>query len=121
MLITGHTHEVRRSARSLARGAFAGVALHAGAGADSRCVLRPQFKAYKYEDRLFINPVRAPLQDAGRAGSTRGVPRLTLRPVQGSATGAYSPLRATSKPSFVLMDVDGARVRHRFRSLAPCA
>jgi vacuolar protein sorting-associated protein 29 len=31
--------------------------------------------------------------------------------VQGSATGAYSPLRATSKPSFVLMDVDGVRVR----------
>jgi hypothetical protein len=30
---------------------------------------------------------------------------------QGSATGAYSPLRATSKPSFVLMDVDGVRVR----------
>jgi hypothetical protein len=30
---------------------------------------------------------------------------------QGSATGAYSPLRAATKPSFVLMDVDGSRVR----------
>jgi len=43
-----------------------------------------EFKAYKYEDRLFINP--------------------------GSATGAYSPLRATTRPSFVLMDVDGQRL-----------
>jgi hypothetical protein len=52
------------------------------------CALRAlQFKAYKYEDRLFINP--------------------------GSATGAYSPLRAQSRPSFVLMDVDGVRVRPR--------
>lgn len=44
-----------------------------------------EFKAYKYEERLFINP--------------------------GSATGAYSALRATTRPSFVLMDVDGQRVR----------
>ena len=29
---------------------------------------------------------------------------------QGSATGAYSPLRATTRPSFVLMDVDGTRL-----------
>ena len=43
-----------------------------------------EFKAYKYEDRLFINP--------------------------GSATGAYSPLRASTRPSFVLMDVDGQRL-----------
>ena len=47
------------------------------------------------------------------------MPRLTLCAVQGSATGAYSPLRATSKPSFVLMDVDGARVRHWFSLAAP--
>jgi|APGre2960657444_1045066.scaffolds.fasta_scaffold03600_6 hypothetical protein len=34
-------------------------------------------------------------------------------PVQGSATGAYSPLRAATRPSFVLMDVDGTRVRRQ--------
>jgi hypothetical protein len=39
----------------------------------------------------------------------------------GSLTGAYSPLRATSRPSFVLMDVDGARVRPRFRTLRRAA
>mmetsp|Transcript_21311 Transcript_21311/g.67420 ORF Transcript_21311/g.67420 Transcript_21311/m.67420 type:complete len:184 (-) Transcript_21311:129-680(-) len=43
-----------------------------------------QFKAYKYEDRFLINP--------------------------GSATGAYSSMSPDSKPSFVLMDIDGGRV-----------
>ena len=43
-----------------------------------------QFKAYKYEDRLLVNP--------------------------GSATGAYGSLRAEANPSFVLMDVDGPRM-----------
>ncbi|KAK3246873.1 Vacuolar protein sorting-associated protein 29 [Cymbomonas tetramitiformis] len=43
-----------------------------------------QFKAYKYEDRLVINP--------------------------GSATGAYSAITPDVKPSFVLMDIDGLRV-----------
>jgi hypothetical protein len=36
---------------------------------------------------------------------------LPMSVSQGSATGAYSPLRAATKPSFVLMDVDGSRVR----------
>jgi len=40
-----------------------------------------QFKAYKYEDRLLVNP--------------------------GSATGAYGSLAAEANPSFVLMDIDG--------------
>mmetsp|Transcript_19457 Transcript_19457/g.48668 ORF Transcript_19457/g.48668 Transcript_19457/m.48668 type:complete len:184 (-) Transcript_19457:164-715(-) len=43
-----------------------------------------QFKAYKYEDRLLVNP--------------------------GSATGAYGSLNAAANPSFVLMDIDGPRV-----------
>ena len=42
------------------------------------------FTAHKYEGRLFINP--------------------------GSATGAFSPLRAATRPSFVLMDVEGSRL-----------
>ena len=33
--------------------------------------------------------------------------RLQINP--GSATGAYSPLSAAVRPSFVLMDVDGSR------------
>ena len=45
-----------------------------------------EFKAYKYEDRFIINP--------------------------GSATGAYSGINFDVKPSFVLMDIDGARVRN---------
>mmetsp|Transcript_23996 Transcript_23996/g.81849 ORF Transcript_23996/g.81849 Transcript_23996/m.81849 type:complete len:190 (-) Transcript_23996:748-1317(-) len=43
-----------------------------------------QFKAYKYEDRLLLNP--------------------------GSATGAYSATAVESKPSFLIMDVNGPRV-----------
>ena len=43
-----------------------------------------QFKAFKYEDRLLVNP--------------------------GSATGAYGCLNAENNPSFVLMDIDGPRV-----------
>mmetsp|Transcript_30417 Transcript_30417/g.51265 ORF Transcript_30417/g.51265 Transcript_30417/m.51265 type:complete len:186 (+) Transcript_30417:184-741(+) len=43
-----------------------------------------QFKAYKYEDRLLINP--------------------------GSATGAFSSITHDVRPSFVLMDIDGERV-----------
>jgi vacuolar protein sorting-associated protein 29 len=34
--------------------------------------------------------------------------RLQINP--GSATGAYSSLNAEVRPSFVLMDVDGAKV-----------
>ena len=127
MLITGHTHEVR-AARGRWRGALARAERGCGAAADSRHLLRPQFKAYKYEDRLFINPVRGCVQGGRRARSKRLALTRDPRclPQQGSATGAYSPLRATSKPSFVLMDVDGARVRPRFRTLRraaprPCA
>ena len=75
------------------------------------CAHAPQFKAYKYEDRLFINPVRiARACSPSSPLSTRL--RLTRGSVaaQGSATGAYSPLRATTRPSFVLMDVDGTRL-----------
>lgn len=43
-----------------------------------------QFKAYKHQGKLLINP--------------------------GSATGAYSALSTDSAPSFVLMDIDGPRV-----------
>lgn len=43
-----------------------------------------QFKAYKHQGRLLLNP--------------------------GSATGAYSSLGIEANPSFVLMDVDGPRV-----------
>ena len=43
-------------------------------------------QAYKYEDRLLINP--------------------------GSATGAYGSMNANAGPSFVLMDINGAKVRH---------
>ena len=42
-------------------------------------------QAYKYEDRFLINP--------------------------GSATGAYSSITPEVKPSFVLMDIDGSKVR----------
>eukprot|EP00243_Klebsormidium_subtile_P006359 TRINITY_DN2696_c0_g1_i2.p1 TRINITY_DN2696_c0_g1~~TRINITY_DN2696_c0_g1_i2.p1 ORF type:complete len:191 (-),score=45.77 TRINITY_DN2696_c0_g1_i2:177-749(-) len=43
-----------------------------------------QFKAYKHQGRLMINP--------------------------GSATGAYSSITYDVNPSFVLMDIDGQRV-----------
>ena len=43
-----------------------------------------EFKAYKHEGRLLVNP--------------------------GSATGAYSSLTYEVNPSFVLMDIDGDRV-----------
>ncbi|GBG79289.1 hypothetical protein CBR_g29439 [Chara braunii] len=43
-----------------------------------------QFKAYKHQGRLIINP--------------------------GSATGAYSSMTYDVNPSFVLMDIDGIRV-----------
>ena len=43
-------------------------------------------QAFKYEDRLLINP--------------------------GSATGAYSSVTEDTKPSFVLMDIDGSKVRN---------
>lgn len=43
-----------------------------------------EFKAYKHEGRLLVNP--------------------------GSATGAYSSLTYNVHPSFVLMDIDGDRV-----------
>jgi predicted phosphodiesterase len=42
-------------------------------------------QAYKYEDRLLINP--------------------------GSATGAYGTMNASAGPSFVLMDINGGKVR----------
>jgi len=42
-----------------------------------------EFKAYKYEDRLLINP--------------------------GSATGAYGTMNADAGPSFVLMDINGGK------------
>ncbi|BDA49162.1 Vacuolar protein sorting-associated protein 29 [Coccomyxa sp. Obi] len=42
-----------------------------------------EFKAFKFEDRILINP--------------------------GSATGAYSDVIEAPKPSFVLMDIDGSK------------
>ena len=45
-------------------------------------------QAYKYEDRFLINP--------------------------GSATGAYSSVTRNVKPSFVLMDIDGAKASSSF-------
>lgn len=41
-------------------------------------------QAYKYENRLLINP--------------------------GSATGAYGTMNASAGPSFVLMDINGGKV-----------
>lgn len=52
-------------------------------------------QAYKYEDRFLINP--------------------------GSATGAYSVVNPEAKPSFVLMDIDGAKVRPHAPLLVPQA
>ena len=84
-----------------------------------------EFRAFKHEDRLYINPARLGARILGSADAllwacaericravlrySGGLAKLAHR--QGSATGAFSSISPQVRPSFVLMDVDGARVR----------
>lgn len=58
--------------------------LHSSKSSETLSFLSWNTQAFKFEDRILINP--------------------------GSATGAYSDVIEAPKPSFVLMDIDGSKV-----------
>ena len=129
ILVTGHTHAFEVG-RARERGRFAKLALALMAGGRRGPLRAADGRPVHRQCQARSCPGHAPSPEAGAApfpvtppspqnpsNSPRLVThqadmygeRLQINP--GSATGAYSSITPEAKPSFVLMDIDGSKVR----------